>query len=135
MVVSATATSLLLGTANPAVVAFGALAGLLPDVDISTSFAGRVFPWMSNWLERRFPHRSCTHSLVASSAYATVVYVVSVFVFQGKFLEFAHAITIGYFFGWFIDAFSKSGVEMFWPSPVRCVCPGNRNFRLATGSC
>ena len=23
---------------------------------------------------------------------------------------------------------------MFWPSPVRCVCPGNRNLRLKTGS-
>jgi inner membrane protein len=23
---------------------------------------------------------------------------------------------------------------MFYPSPVRCVCPGNRNLRLRTGS-
>jgi len=23
---------------------------------------------------------------------------------------------------------------MFYPSPVRCVCPGNRKFRLRTGS-
>lgn len=40
LVVSATATSLILGTANPAIVTVGAVSGLLPDVDISTSVAG-----------------------------------------------------------------------------------------------
>ncbi|MDF5716864.1 MAG: metal-dependent hydrolase [Rhizonema sp. NSF051] len=58
IVVSATATSLILGTANPAVITVGAVSGLLPDVDISTSAAGKVLPWVSHWLERRFPHRS-----------------------------------------------------------------------------
>ncbi len=44
MVVSATATSILLGTTNPALIAVGASVGLLPDVDISMSIAGRVLP-------------------------------------------------------------------------------------------
>ncbi|MDF5723702.1 MAG: metal-dependent hydrolase [Rhizonema sp. PD37] len=133
IVVSATATSLILGTANPAIVTLGAVSGLLPDVDISTSAAGRVLPWVSHWLERRFPHRSCTHSLFASGVIATVAYG-TVLLSGGQFWQIAHAINIGYIFGWFIDTFTKSGVEIFWPSPVRCVCPGNRKFRLGSGS-
>ncbi len=87
---------------------------------------------MSNWLERRFPHRSCTHSFFASIVVAAIAYGVS-FLAGGKFLNLAHAITTGYFFGWFIDLFTKSGIEIFWPARERYVCPGNRKFRLKSG--
>jgi inner membrane protein len=110
----------------------GAIAGLLPDIDISTSPAGRVLPWISSFFESRMPHRSCTHSLVASGAIAVVGYGAALF--NPSFLNLVHALSIGYFFGWFADVFTRGGVEMFWPSPVRCVCPGNRNLRLRTGS-
>jgi inner membrane protein len=58
LLISGTATSLLLGTANPAVIAAGAIAGLLPDIDISTSPAGRVLPWISKFFESRMPHNT-----------------------------------------------------------------------------
>jgi inner membrane protein len=132
LLISGTATSLLLGTANPAVIAVGAIAGLLPDIDISTSPAGRVLPWISRFFESRMPHRSCTHSLVASGAIAIMGYTAALF--NPNLLNLAHALSVGYFFGWFADIFTRGGVEMFWPSPVRCVCPGNRNLRLRTGS-
>jgi inner membrane protein len=133
LLISGTATSLILGTANPAIILVGAIAGLLPDVDISTSPAGRVLPWISRYFERRFPHRSCTHSLVASGAIAILGYALTLFL-GNKFSPLIHALNIGYFFGWFADVFTRGGVEMFYPSHVRCVCPGNRNFRLRTGS-
>ncbi|MFK0729576.1 MAG: metal-dependent hydrolase [Gloeotrichia echinulata HAB0833] len=132
LLISGTATSLLLGTANPTIIAVGAIAGLLPDVDISTSPAGRVLPWVSSYFESKMPHRSCTHSLVASAVVAAVGY--GVVLFNPQFINLVHALTIGYTFGWFADCFTRGGVEMFWPSPVRCVCPGNRNLRLQTGS-
>jgi len=43
-------------------------------------------------------------------------------------------IAIGYFFGWFSDAFTKSGVAAFYPSNARLVIPGNPKARLSTGS-
>ncbi|YAF99280.1 MAG: metal-dependent hydrolase (plasmid) [Nodularia sp. CChRGM 3473] len=132
LLISGTATSLLLGTANPTMIAVGAIAGLLPDIDISTSPAGRVLPWVSGFFESRMPHRSCTHSLVASGAIAVLGYGAALF--NPQFINLVHALTIGYTFGWFADCFTRGGVEMFWPSPVRCVCPGNRNLRLRTGS-
>ncbi|MHC5720212.1 MAG: metal-dependent hydrolase, partial [Nostoc sp.] len=69
---------------------------------------------------------------VASGAIAVVGYGAALF--NPIFLNLAHALSVGYFFGWFADVFTRGGVEMFWPSPVRCVCPGNRNLRLRTGS-
>lgn len=133
LLISGTATSLFLGTASPTIIAMGAIAGLLPDIDISTSPAGRVLPWVSSFFEKRMPHRSCTHSLVASAVVAAVAYGVVLGV-SDRFLNLAHAVSIGYFFGWFADCFTRGGVEMFYPNPVRCVCPGNRNLRLRTGS-
>ena len=133
MVFSATATSVILGTANPAILTISVIAGLLPDIDVSTSIAGRIFPWVANYLEKRFSHRSCTHSIVASAVVAGFAYG-CVFLLKGKFFGVASATTIGYFFGWFLDCFSKAGVEMFWPSTDRYVCPGNRTLRIKTGS-
>ena len=133
LLISGTAASLILGTANPNLIMVGAIAGLLPDVDISTSPAGRVLPMLSRYFERRFPHRSCTHSLLASGVLAIASYTAALML-GNKFLPLVHALNIGYFFGWFADVFTRGGVEMFYPSPVRCVCPGNRNLRLRTGS-
>jgi inner membrane protein len=132
LVIGSTATSLLLGSADPVILLTGAIASLLPDVDISASPAGRLLFPISRFLESRFPHRSATHSLVASLAIACIDYPLAVNGFIP--LELAHAINIGYFTGYFADVFTKSGIEMFYPSPVRCVCPGNRNLRLSTGS-
>ena len=132
LLVSGTGASLLLGSADPVIIAVGAIGGLLPDIDVSTSPAGRMFPWISGFFESNMPHRSCTHSLVASAVVAIASFVTAIFIPQ--FLPIASALTIGYTFGWFADCFTRGGVEMFWPSPVRCVCPGNRNLRLKTGS-
>ena len=85
------------------------------------------------------PHRSMTHSIIASAVVAIAKRSVGIAsygtaIFIPKLIPIASALTIGYTFGWFADCFTRGGVEMFWPSPVRCVCPGNRNLRLKTGS-
>ena len=132
LLISGTASSLLLQTADPVLIAVGAIAGLLPDIDVSTSPAGKVFPWISGYFQETMPHRSMTHSIVASAVIAIASYGTAIFI--PKLVPIASALTIGYTFGWFADCFTRGGVEMFWPSPVRCVCPGNRNLRLKTGS-
>ncbi len=132
MLVGAIATSLGLGTSDSVLLTVGALASLLPDVDVSVSTAGKAFPWLSKRLERRFAHRSCTHSLMASLVLLVASYPIPILVEAP--LGLIHAINIGYFAGYFVDSFTKSGIEIFWPHPVRFVCPGNRNFRLQTGN-
>lgn len=138
LLVGAISVGMGLQTTNPTPLLIGAVGSLLPDIDISTSPAGRVFPFISHRLEKRFAHRSATHSLIASGLLAAFSY--GLFMVASRYLpirpplEVIHAINIGYFAGWFLDCFTKSGVEMFYPSPLRCVCPGNRNLRIATGS-
>jgi inner membrane protein len=132
LVIGSIGTSLIMGTADARLLFIGAAATLLPDVDTSTSFAGRVLFPISQHLERRFPHRSCTHSLVASGVVAILFYPMVLTSYVP--IDFIHALNIGYFFGYFADIFTASGCELFWPSTVRAVWPGNRNYRLRTDS-
>jgi inner membrane protein len=133
LLVGAASVGMAAQTTNPVPILIGAIASLLPDIDISTSPAGRVLPFISKPLEQRFSHRSATHSLLASITLAVVSYGLW-FVAPVIPLVIIHALNIGYFAGWFLDCFTKSGVEMFYPLGVRCVCPGNRNLRISTGS-
>jgi inner membrane protein len=132
LAISGLMTSLMVGTADPTIVSAGAIAGLLPDVDISKSPAGRVLFPISSFLEKRFPHRSCTHSILASLAIGSVVYGLA----YSSLISWrlAHAIEIGYTFGYLVDAITKSGIQLFFPANLRCVVPGNRKLRLSTGS-
>jgi inner membrane protein len=132
LAISGLMTSLMVGTADPLVVSVGAIAGLLPDVDLSKSPAGRILFPISSFLEKRFPHRSCTHSILASIVVGAVVYGLA----YGSVISWrlAHAIEIGYTFGYLVDLITKSGIQLFFPTTLRCVVPGNRNLRLSTGS-
>lgn len=132
LAISGLMTSLMVGTADPLAVSVGAIAGLLPDVDLSKSPAGRILFPISSFLEKRFPHRSCTHSLLASVVVGAVVYGLA----YSSVISWrlAHAIEIGYTFGYLVDLVTKSGIQLFFPTTLRCVVPGNRNLRLSTGS-
>lgn len=121
-----------LGTADPYVIATAAIASQLPDIDTSNSFVGRICWPITNFLEQRFPHRSLTHSLLATGAIAFLSAAV-IYYFHWPWIYW-NALVLGYFMGWFSDAFTKSGVEAFYPNPARLVIPGNPNVRLSTHS-
>jgi inner membrane protein len=126
------ATSLILGTADPVTIGIGEIAGLLPDVDLAKSPAGRVLFPLSRFLEKHFPHRSYTHSILASLVVWAICYGCT---YAGILPSVhAHAIEIGYTAGYLADTITKSGVQLFYPAALRCVVPGNRNLRLSTGS-
>lgn len=125
-------TGLILQTPQPEILLLGAIASLLPDIDISTSPIGRLLFPISRILEKKLSHRGATHSVVASSGIAIASYSTALFFKMD--LSYIHALNIGYFSGWFLDCFTKSGVQMFYPLPQRCVCPANRELRFSTGS-
>jgi inner membrane protein len=130
--VSGLATTIIFNTSDPLLIVLGGLSGLLPDIDTPRSIVGRLFPFVSNFLTERMGHRSCTHSFLASFLVAVIVYSLAYF-FDISF-QVPSAIVCGYIFGWLADMFTKNGVEVFWPSKIRYVCPPNRKFRLTTGS-
>ena len=122
-----TCTSFMLGSADPKVLGLAALSSLLPDCDNSGSYPGRLLRPLSRYLEERFPHRTITHSFVATLAIGVIGLPL---VWVGGWGGWVS----GYFWGWFADTFTKSGVTAFWPHRARLVIPGNPKLRLTTGS-
>jgi len=56
-----TTTGVVLSATNAIIIAFAAV---LPDIDTAASIIGKMFPFISKPLERRFGHRTLTHSLM-----------------------------------------------------------------------
>ena len=53
------------GSLSPGLLVLCGLLGLLPDIDTATSHIGRLAPELSVVIERRWGHRTITHSLWA----------------------------------------------------------------------
>lgn len=129
IVLAVAATSLILGTADGVVLSLSAIASQLPDVDTTKSYSGRVLFPLSSYLEKRFAHRSITHSFLALVIFAVIVFPVTFFGYK-----YYLGLVSGYFWGFFDDVFTKSGVALFYPSKVRAICPANPRLRLSTDS-
>jgi inner membrane protein len=109
--------------------ALAAAASLLPDADLPTSRVGRALFWVSTRLERRFGHRTITHSFIAV---AGVALVASPLLLANP-IYFASVVG-GYWSHLWIDMLNIRGADLLWPSPIRLVMPGNRNWRVEVGS-
>ncbi|MCA6521758.1 MAG: metal-dependent hydrolase [Pseudanabaena sp. M051S1SP2A07QC] len=124
------AASLIIGTSDPMVLLTAAVASQLPDIDTTKSYTGLILYPIAKWFEERFPHRGVTHSFLASAIVTAITAPIALWLSWQIWL----GLSIGYFFGWFSDVFTKSGVAAFYPSHSRLVIPGNPKARLSTGS-
>jgi len=124
------AVSLIIGTADPMVLLTAAVASQLPDADSTKSYSGLVLYPIAKYLESKFSHRSITHSFMASAIVTAIASPLAIWFSWQIWL----AVSIGYFFGWFSDTFTTSGVAAFYPSTARLVIPRNPKARLRTGS-
>jgi inner membrane protein len=123
-------TSLILGTASPLPLGLAIIGSQLPDLDTTTSTVGKIFFPLSSWIEDRFPHRSITHSLLATAAIAVVS--ISIGYFLGD-IKTAIALPLGHLLSCFSDTFTKQGVQLFYPEPVWAISVSNPRRRLKTG--
>ena len=119
-------TSIMTGTANLELLGVAAIASLLPDIDTSKSFMGRLLFPISRWLEAKTVHRGITHSFFATGVLTLISYPIALMGYPHVW----HGLILGYFFGWFGDVFTKSGVEAFYPSHGRLIIPRNPRLRL-----
>jgi inner membrane protein len=122
-------TSITLGTGNAFTLTIAALGSQLPDLDSSTSWIGRALYPASSFLEKRFAHRTITHSFLSTAAIAVVGLPLCYWDWQ-----WWAGLVLGQFSGWFADAFTRSGVAAFYPSTVRLVIPGNPKARIRSRS-
>ncbi len=131
--IAAAGTSLILGTADPLLLGLSIIGSQLPDLDTTTSTIGKIFFPLSSWIEDRFPHRSITHSLLATAAIAAVSFLVTYFLLGGIDLKIAIALPLGHLLACFSDTFTKQGVQLFYPEPVWAISVSNPRRRLKTG--
>ena len=105
-----------------------AVASGLPDIDLPTSKIGRLFWFISAPLERRFGHRTLTHSLVMLIALAVATYPLAWIqpLYWG-------GVVGGYWSHLWLDMANVRGIDLLWPAPLRLVTPGNRRWRLTVG--
>lgn len=129
--ISAAAVGLALSTIDPATLAVAIAASQIPDIDTSSSSIGQILWPISRWIEKRYPHRSITHSLIFTIALG-VISIALWWRYQID-IKVAIALPLGHLAACFADTFTKAGVQLFWPSPLWCVFGLNPKRRLTTG--
>ena len=128
--VSAASLTFGLGTSNPVALGLALLGSQLPDLDTTTSTIGQILFPVSNWLEDNFPHRSITHSLLATAILAAIALPIG---YHFNHLITAAALPFGHLVACFSDTFTKKGVQLFYPSQSWTVAGSNPHRRLSTG--
>jgi inner membrane protein len=129
------------------IILFAVLGSIIPDIDHPRSVIGKLFLPISIPLERRYGHRSVTHSLIGWAIFSVLFAVLVLFVFWilGFVLKFdvggwdlpprwIAAFSISYFSHLVLDMFNKRGSQMFWPDPGRDVIPKNPKVRPESGA-
>ena len=128
-VISCAGISLILTTNDPLHLALAIAGSQLPDLDTSTSTIGQILFPISNWIENRYPHRSITHSLIATVAIGLLCTPIYFYYDWKTWL----CLPLGHLISCFSDVFTKQGVQLFWPHPAWCISVSNPNRRLKTG--
>ena len=103
---------------------------LFRSLDTSTSLIGQILFPVSHWLEDRFPHRSITHSLLATGL--LTAFVLPIGYLLGNWST-ALALPLGHLLACFSDCFTLQGVQLFYPYPAWAVSVSNPRRRLKTG--
>ena len=119
--------------ANPIFIASTIFGSLIPDIDYTKSTIGKIFRPISKYLNRRFGHRTITHSLLAMfGSFLLFAIIESTFFDQ---TTTSKIYLLGFFSHLVLDMMTVQGVPLFYPflrNP--CVLPGNPNARFKTGN-
>ena len=107
------------------------LGALLPDVDTPNSRAGWCVYPLASYLEKKFGHRTVTHSFIGTGIFAALC---APLLLWPHLAPFYWALLAGYASHLLADAATKSGVPLAWPNRRSWVLPGNDQFRVKTGS-
>lgn len=130
-VIASALVSLILATADPLTLGLAIIGSQLPDLDTTTSFIGQLLFPLSSFIEDRFPHRSITHSLLATAFISAIALPLGYYLGD---IKTASAVPLGHLIACFSDTFTKQGVQLFYPDPAWAVAGTNPRRRIKTGS-
>lgn len=117
---------------SPALLGACVLGSVLPDIDHPRSPIGFMFYPLSRFLNRRFGHRTITHSLF----FFLLLILISVAFESAVFGSKAHTLVfgIGYASHLLLDMMTVQGVPLYYPIwKNACVVPGRAEMRFRTG--
>jgi len=115
---------------SPVAYSFAALGSILPDIDTTGSGIGKIVLPLSIFLERKYGHRTITHSLLGTVIFALIFS--PILLFHGS--SFYNCLVFGILNHIVLDAANKTGIPLFYPHLSRAVIPNNERFRILTGS-
>lgn len=110
-----------------------AAGSLAPDIDTTTSGPGKFFRPLSGFLERRFGHRTLTHSLLFLALLALLLapfWLSPEHPWRGWVLAFL----VGYLSHLLLDTLNTNGVPLLWPSRLQFWLFSSRQWRIRYGS-
>ncbi len=128
--VSAASLTFGLGTNDPVALGLALLGSQLPDLDTTTSTIGQICFPLSNWIEDNFPHRTITHSLLATACLAAIALPIG---YYFDHLVTAAVLPFGHLVACVSDTFTKKGVQLFYPMPLYAAAGLNPRRRIKTG--
>ena len=111
---------------------FTVIASLLPDIDHTKSFIGKVFYPLAKCINKRFGHRTITHSLI---------FLLSIWIITSTTthcLNINPSYNVILFFSvlshFILDMVTLQGIPLFYPLKKNpCVIPGNPAMRMEGG--
>jgi inner membrane protein len=111
---------------------FTIVASILPDIDHTKSFIGKAFYPLAKYIDRRFGHRTITHSLI---------FLITIWIINWITIKYFHinpAYNVILFFSvlshFILDMITLQGIPLFYPFIKNpCVIPGNPALRMEGG--
>ncbi len=114
----------------------GAFFSILPDIDNPRAFIGRIFYFISSPIDRKYGHRTITHSFLLLFLIGLTSHLLF-YIFSRSltaFLPFTVTIMLAYFSHIFFDSMTKQGVLIYYPARLWGVFPARASWRIRTGS-
>jgi inner membrane protein len=110
------------------------LGSILPDIDHTRSWIGKFFYPLAKWLDKRFGHRTVTHSFLFLIS-VTVICRITEYYFNSGNSDFTVILFFSVLSHLLLDMATLHGVPLFYPfKRYPCVIPGNPDMRIETGN-
>ena len=109
------------------------IGSLIPDIDHSKSFIGKLFLPLSKLINRRYGHRTITHSLVFLISTTAILAALQKTFFPDFHVTLLYSLAVSSHF--LFDMMTVQGVPLFYPFKKNpCVIPGDPRRRLRTNN-
>ena len=102
---------------------------LLPDIDHTKSMLGKLFYPIAKFLDRKYGHRTITHSLIAYIGLFIAVSMIKYLWFPSSNIVLIYA--FAFLSHLMFDMMTKQGIPLLYPFKRNpCVIPGNPEYRF-----